>query len=170
MNQNNKPSQNLQSRLTMHFGAVTETNLADSTAKVKFLDLQGLESYWLPVLQLRAGGSSNSYWMPNTGENVVCLLDEQGEQGVVLGGFYNDSAPASATGADALNITTGTTTITSDVIIEGNVTITGDVSTTGNTSTTGAVTVTGSHAINGKETLVIGSTDTGGFTNIVSNQ
>jgi len=167
---NGKPSQNLQSRLTMHFGAVNETNLTDSTAKVKFPDLQGLESYWIPVLQLRAGGSSNSYWMPKPGENVVCLLDEQGEQGVVLGGVYNDAAPASETGADALHITTGTTTITSDVIITGNVTITGDVQTTGNTSTTGAVTVTGSHAINNKETLVIGSTDTGGFANIVSNQ
>ena len=154
----------------MHFGAVTETNLADSTAKVKFLDLQGLESYWLHVVQYRTGGTSNSYWMPNIGENVVCFLDENGEAGIIVGGIYNDAAPASATGADALNITTGTTTITSDVIIEGNVTITGNVSTTGNTSTTGAVTVQGSHAINNKETLVIGSTDTGGFANIVSNQ
>jgi len=165
-----KASQNLQSRLTMHFGAVTEVNLADSTAKVKFLDLQGLESYWLPVLQLRAGGSSNSYWMPNIGENVVCFLDENGEAGIIVGGIYNDSAPASATGADAFNIKTGTTTITSDVIIEGNVTITGDVSTTGNTSPTGAVTVQGSHAINNKDTVVVGSQDSGGDTNNQSGQ
>jgi phage baseplate assembly protein gpV len=168
---NSKPSQpQLQGSTTLHFGTVTQVTLADATAKVKIPDLQQFETFWLPVLQWRTGSTSNSYWMPNPGENVAVILDANGEQGVVLGGLYNQAAPSSASAADELNITTGTTIITSDVVITGDVTITGNVDTTGNTSTQGSVTVTGSHAINNKETLVLGSVDNGGFQNIVSGQ
>lgn len=162
--------QQLQGSLTMHFGSVSEVSYINATARVRFNDLQAMNSYWLPVLQIRTSGTSNSYWMPNAGENVVALLDANGEQGVILGGVYNQSVPPSATGPDNLDIKTALTTIASDVEITGNVTITGNVQTTGDTNTQGAVTVQGSHSINGKDTVVVGSTDTGGDTNDTSGQ
>ena len=167
---NNPKSQKFQGALTLHFGTITSVDYPNAKARVQINDLQQFQTYWLPVLQNRTSGTSNSYWMPNIGENVVILLDANGEQGVILGGVYNQASPAQVAEGDRLDIQTVVTTIASDVIITGNVSILGNVQTTGDTNTQGAVTVQGSHSINGKDTLVVGSTDTGGDTNDTSGQ
>lgn len=169
MNQQPRQQQ-MQGSLTMHFGTITEVNLAAASARVLFPDMQQFESYFLPVLQHRTGSTSNSYWMPNVGENVVALLDANGEQGVIMGGVYNQSSPSGVSAANQLDIVTAVTTIASDVIITGDVQILGNVQTTGNTATQGAVTVTGSHSINGKDTIVLGGVDNAGHIAVTSGQ
>ena len=171
MNRRSTPqSPQLQGSISLHFGTVIEVDYQSATAKVQINDLQQFQTFQLPVLQNRASANSNSYWMPNPAENVALLLDANGEQGVILGGVYNRAAPSSVNSADQLDVKTALTTIASDVEITGNVTITGNVQTIGDTNTQGAVTVQGSHAINGKDTVVVGSTDSGGDINNESGQ
>ena len=151
-------------RVTLHFAEVSQVNHSTAEARVRLDELQGMESYWLPVGQYRAGSASTAYWMPEVGERVLCALDESGSAGVILAGIYSLDNPPSANGAGLLAIAVPTLTI------DGQVEITGDVSVTGNLSVAGAVEIEGSHTINGKETIVVGSTDTGGDTNNESNQ
>jgi phage baseplate assembly protein gpV len=45
-------------------------------------------SYWLPVVVPKTQ-SDKAYWLPDIGEQVVCLMDERDEDGVVLGAIYS---------------------------------------------------------------------------------
>lgn len=60
--------------------------------RVKFPDLDGLITDWLPVAQLVTLGA-RSFLMPRQGAQVVVLLDEHGEDGVVLPGIYSQADP-----------------------------------------------------------------------------
>lgn len=150
--------------MTLHFAEISQINHATAEARVRLDELQGMESYWLPVGQYRAGAASTAYWMPEVGERVLCALDESGSAGVILAGVYSlDNAP-SANGAGLLAIAVPMLTIA------GQVEITGDITVTGNLSVAGAVGITGSHSINGKDTVVVGSTDSSGDVNSASGQ
>ncbi len=71
-------------------GLVTGVDEARAMARVQFDDMDGVLSYWLPVLQHKTC-RDKSYWMPDAAEHVVCLLDEHGEEGAVLGAIYSDA-------------------------------------------------------------------------------
>jgi phage baseplate assembly protein gpV len=51
-------------------------------------------SYWLPVVVPKTQ-NDKAYWLPDIGEQVVCLMDERDEAGVILGAIYSqaDSTP-----------------------------------------------------------------------------
>ncbi|MEM1240858.1 MAG: phage baseplate assembly protein V [Cyanobacteria bacterium P01_H01_bin.26] len=138
-------------RLSLHFVKVSEVDPSQCRARVRLEEL-GMQSYWLPVLQYRAGNDT-AYWMPSIGESVAVLLDEQGESGVVLGGVYSAANSPLASELGVFAIASRRLTIDADVEITGTVTIQG-----------------AGNAINGNEICVIGGTDSAGHTNQVSGQ
>ena len=74
----------------LKFGVVSEIDPEAVTARVKFSDLDDMETMLIPVGQHRTG-LDKVYWMPDVGEHVVCLLDVNAETGVVLCSIYSDA-------------------------------------------------------------------------------
>lgn len=131
----------------MKIGIVSAIDPAKCAARVQFPDNDDVVSYWLPVVQPKTL-KDRFYYMPDVGEQVVCLLDENGEQGVILGAIYSDADPPPVTSPDKWHVAfeDGTTieysraTHTLALNIKGDVTIATD----GNTSvtTTGSTNIT----------------------------
>lgn len=76
----------------MKIGIVSAIDPAKCAVRVKFPDNDEVLSYWLPVVQPKTL-KDRFYFMPDVDEQVVCLLDEHGEAGVVLGAIYSDADP-----------------------------------------------------------------------------
>jgi phage baseplate assembly protein V len=78
-------------------GLVVEIDTARCFVRVQFPDVDAIVSYWLPVLQLKTL-LDKTYWMPDINEHVACLMDNKGEEGVVLGAIYSaaDSTPVNS--------------------------------------------------------------------------
>ena len=70
----------------LRFGTITSINPKTARAKVQFAN-DGMNSYWLAVLQNRTF-KDKFYSMPPIGEQVACLMDENSEEGVILGAIY----------------------------------------------------------------------------------
>lgn len=88
---------------TWRRGIVTELKASAAMVKVKFPDEDGMVSDWLPVLlPFTLGG--RAYWLPRVNSQVVVLLDEHGEDGVVMGGIYSSADPAPSCNADAFHV------------------------------------------------------------------
>lgn len=129
---------------TLQFGTVAEINDKKHAVRVVFPALEDLQSDWLPVLTLGAGGNQ-FYCLPDVGALVACVLDEQGESGVVLGAIFNEDDPVPATSrnlhvlqysngtriqhnrktGDILIKTSGTVTIEADCVIQKTLTVNG---------------------------------------------
>lgn len=60
--------------------------------RVEFPDRDNLVSDWLPVGQKKTLGDEE-YWLPDLDTQVVCLMDEHCEAGVVLCAIYSDLDP-----------------------------------------------------------------------------
>lgn len=80
-------------------GIVVERDTAKCRVRVTFPDHSGMISYWLPVLQ-RNSLKNRDYAVPDIGEHVVCLVDDNAEQGYVVGAFFSDADPAPADDGD----------------------------------------------------------------------
>lgn len=78
---------------TLQFGTVSAVDDTRHAVRVKLPALEDMETDWLPMLTLGAGGN-RFYALPDAGELAVCLLDARGEGGVCLGVIYNDADPA----------------------------------------------------------------------------
>jgi len=74
----------------LKFGIVTNIDENKAQARVQFQDNDGTSSYWLPVLQAKTL-KDKFYILPDIGEQVVCLMDENLEDGVILGSIYSDA-------------------------------------------------------------------------------
>ena len=70
----------------LRFGTVTSINPKTARARVQFAE-DGMNSYWLAVLQNRTL-HDKFYSMPPIGEQVACLMDDNSEEGVILGAIY----------------------------------------------------------------------------------
>lgn len=70
----------------LRFGIVTQVDYQRVMVRVHFSDI-GLLSPWLHVPQ-RNVARNQDYALPDVGEQVVVLLDEFGDRGVVLGATY----------------------------------------------------------------------------------
>ena len=70
----------------LRFGTVISINPKTARAKVQFAE-GNMNSFWLPVLQNKTF-KDKFYSMPDVGEQVACLMDENSEDGVVLGAIY----------------------------------------------------------------------------------
>ena len=80
----------------LKFGTVTNINPLTARARVQFAD-DDMTSYWLPVLQTKTF-KDKYYAMPDVGEQAACLMDENCEDGVILGAIYTnlDAVPAAS--------------------------------------------------------------------------
>lgn len=57
--------------------------------RVRWDDLEGMESHWLRVGQ-RKTLNDKHYYLPDVGEHVACILDEFCEDGCVVAAIYSD--------------------------------------------------------------------------------
>lgn len=78
----------------LKFGTVTNIDVATAKARVQFAD-DDLQSFWLPVIQAKTNKDKH-FALVDVGEQVACLMDENCEDGVILGAIYSaaDSCPA----------------------------------------------------------------------------
>jgi phage baseplate assembly protein V len=65
--------------------------------RVKFPDRDNVISYWLHVAS-RGSQNDKEFWMPDLGEQVLCIMDEHDEYGSVVGSLGNttDTSPSFA--------------------------------------------------------------------------
>lgn len=70
-------------------GVVSSCNPDTCSARVAFTDQSGKVSYDLPVL-VRGSLHTKDYWMPEPGEQVVCLFLPSGNaRGYIIGAVYS---------------------------------------------------------------------------------
>jgi phage baseplate assembly protein V len=80
----------------LRFGNICDVDASRGYARVEF-DEDGITSAFLPVLV--AGALQNKYFaMPAVNEQVVCIMDENCEQGVILGALYSKPNPPTGFG------------------------------------------------------------------------
>ncbi len=70
-------------------GIVSAIDATKHRVRVKFEHLDGLESDWLAV-RADSAYQNSTYDIPDKGSLVGCILDNNGETGMVLGCIYND--------------------------------------------------------------------------------
>ena len=73
-------------------GIVSEVDIGRARAKVLFEDMDNLESDWLPLVFTKTL-KDQFYAMPDVGESVACMLDDNFETGVILGAIYDVPNP-----------------------------------------------------------------------------
>lgn len=73
----------------LRFGIIAQINPLTVQARVRFDDDEST-SYWLPIIQSKTM-KDKFYLMPDMGELVVCLMDENSEDGVILGSVYSSA-------------------------------------------------------------------------------
>jgi phage baseplate assembly protein V len=78
-------------------GIVKTQDATNARVRVLFPDRDQMESWWLPVVFAKTQ-NDKMYWIPDVGEQVVCMMDEYDEDGAVLGAIYStiDRPPAAS--------------------------------------------------------------------------
>jgi phage baseplate assembly protein gpV len=71
-------------------GIVQQQDPAHAKVRVVFPDYDQVVSWWLPVIFAKTQ-NDKAYWIPDVGEQVVCLMDLRDEAGAVLGAIYSDA-------------------------------------------------------------------------------
>ena len=69
-------------------GIVKQQDLVNAKVRVAFAERDQMLSYWLPIC-FQKTQNDKSYWIPDVGEQVVCLMDDRDEAGTVLGSIYS---------------------------------------------------------------------------------
>ena len=86
----------------LRFGIVSQINPLLCQARVNFGD-DDSTSYWLPVLQTKTL-KDKFYSMPDINEQVVCLMDQNSEDGVILGAIYSNVDKPAVTSEKQLSV------------------------------------------------------------------
>lgn len=73
---------------TFRVGIVQQQDTARAKVRVVFPDYDEVISWWLPVVFPKTQ-NDKAYWIPDIGEQVVCLMDLRDEAGAVLGAIYS---------------------------------------------------------------------------------
>ena len=73
--------------MVLRFGIVSQIDPIKVQARVSFEDDEST-SFWLPIIQTKTL-KDKFYAMPDIGEQVACLMDENSEDGVILGAIYS---------------------------------------------------------------------------------
>lgn len=84
-------------------GLVKQQDLKNARLRVAFPDRDQLLSYWLPIVMPKTQ-NDKSYWIPDLGEQVVCVMDEHDEAGAVLGAIYSSADTPPVQSADKYHI------------------------------------------------------------------
>jgi phage baseplate assembly protein V len=85
-------------------GIVKVQDAANARVRVIFPDHDQMESWWLPVVFAKTQ-NDKMYWMPEVGEQVVCMMDEYDEDGAVLGAVYSVADRPPVASADKVHWT-----------------------------------------------------------------
>jgi len=80
----------------LRFGNITEVDPAKGYARVTFTD-DGIVSDWLQFVVIGAIKDNFSHTF-SVNEQVACLMDENSEEGVILGAIFNDKTPPNNAG------------------------------------------------------------------------
>ena len=83
-------------------GTVSSVNPANSTARVEFDDKDGTVSPELHIIH-RGSGANKDYWLPDVGEQVVCLFannDKNFSTGWILGTYFTEKKPPQVNNQD----------------------------------------------------------------------
>lgn len=88
----------------MKIGIVNAIDQAACKVRVQFQDADSMVSDWLPVMQHKTL-KDKFYFMPDLGEHVVCMMDENDEAGVVLGAIYSEADAPPANSPDLYHVT-----------------------------------------------------------------
>lgn len=77
-----------------HFrnGIVKEQDVARGRLRVTFVDRDNIASWWLSVAFSRTQDDQH-FDIPDIGEQVVCLMDPNDEDGVIIGAVYSTADP-----------------------------------------------------------------------------
>jgi phage baseplate assembly protein gpV len=84
---------------TFRVGIVQAQDPAHAKVRVVFPDYDEMISWWLPVVFAKTQ-NDKAYWIPDIGEQVVCLMDLRDEAGAVLGAIYSSADTPPVNSAD----------------------------------------------------------------------
>ncbi|HXN14240.1 MAG TPA: phage baseplate assembly protein V [Candidatus Acidoferrales bacterium] len=88
---------------TFRVGIVQAQDTAHAKVRVVFPDYDEMISWWLPVVFAKTQ-DDKFYWIPDVGEQVVCLMDLRDEAGAVLGAIYSAVDVPPVNSADRFHI------------------------------------------------------------------
>ena len=88
---------------TFRVGIVQAQDPAHAKVRVVFPDYDEMISWWLPIVFFKTQ-DDKAYWIPDIGEQVVCLMDLRDEAGAVLGAIYSSADTPPANNADIFEI------------------------------------------------------------------
>jgi phage baseplate assembly protein gpV len=88
---------------TFRVGIVQAQDTAHAKVRVVFPDYDEMISWWLPVIFAKTQ-NDKFYWIPDIGEQVVCLMDLRDEAGAVLGAIYSEADVTPVNSADKFHI------------------------------------------------------------------
>lgn len=84
-------------------GIVTLQDPSNCRVRVVFPDRDQLQTWWLPVVVAKTQ-NDKAYYLPDVGEQVVCLMDDHNEDGAVLGAIYStQDMPPGGISADKIH-------------------------------------------------------------------
>ena len=86
----------------LRFGKISDIDPAKCYARVKFTDDE-IVSDWLQIIVL--GAISNQFFhIFDINEQVACLMDENSEEGVIIGAVFNDKKQPSVSSKDIVRV------------------------------------------------------------------
>jgi phage baseplate assembly protein V len=71
-------------------GIVSAQDVPNCRVRVTFPDRNQMQSWWLPIIR-QGTQNDKDYWIPDVGEQVVCLMDEHDEDGAVFGSIFSST-------------------------------------------------------------------------------
>ena len=83
-------------------GLVKTQDVTNCRVRVSFPDRDQMTSWWLPVVVPKTE-ADKAYWLPDVGEQVVCMMDEHDEDGAVLGAIYSTADTTPVQSADKVH-------------------------------------------------------------------
>jgi phage baseplate assembly protein V len=90
-------------RASLRVGIVTVQDSAQCRVRVAFPDHDQMQSWWLPVIVPKTQ-NDKAYWIPDIGEQVVCLMDAHDEDGAVVGAIYSSADTPPVSDPNAFNL------------------------------------------------------------------
>lgn len=96
--------------INIKYAYVSQVDPGSGKVKIDFIELE-ITSDWIPVL-VKQTKDNKHFWLPDVGEHVVAIMDENLERGVVLGSIYsqkNTPGPAAGEGVESAEFSDGTT-------------------------------------------------------------
>lgn len=88
---------------SLRMGIVRDQDASVGRVRVSFDEFDQMLSYWLPIVVAKTQ-DDKFYWLPDLGEQVVCLMDERDEDGVVLGAVYSQADTTPVQSSDKFHL------------------------------------------------------------------